>query len=1577
MNTQYRTKLIAAFFALCAIQAYAQKGPGGVSVETGTTVNCGPGAISTNGMWLDASQLNLADGALVGSWTDVSYSNDCDHAVAVNTSLKPIFRDSPSSTINGLPTITFDNGQYFKLTSSNDLNTDAVTYNKTVTFAFRTSNDVTTKQFLYEEGGTVRGFNVVIDNDEVIIGAYDYQRDGGDATDPWGYTYVRTDISPNTTYILTAQFYAPRRGNQTPYLPVNNGNDGVDTNPNYIRGWLNGKVFGDGVVNTPNGMILGPDHGRYNQNNGNAGLTNLGIGTLYNHPNPCGVGAINDDSVDRDGVMNGAGGDHHFIGRLAEVCYYKDNLNETQRIIVENYLVSKYLANFASGVIDRYDHDEFYGEDVIGLGKLPASASTLHHSISQGRNPFIISADLASQTNGNLFFLTGHNGNSLALTTTGVPNNTTHIQRIKRIYRLSKTAAMTDVTWEIDQSLFPSAPTGFGKLVMLIDETNSIVPNFTLPSTVVKEIPLVSGDYKITYDIPDGAFYTFAWLRTEVNFSVTEALTLEGDNPPDHYKLVNVEVSLNYAPEFSSGVHEVHYTLSAGTAVLGAGPLSGHDFYYDIAPPYKVTILPGEQTANIPIRIINDLVQEPSSTETFTVGLNLPVSSGLVIGANNILNFTIYDNDPPPKIGFGTPFSSTVDEGDGTVSIPIVRAGTTNTAASCTVSIHAGGTTASASGGALDPLDPDDYDFTNNVTVNFPANNPNPQYVTIDILNDMIDEVDENIRFIITSIAGAAIESPAAAYHDLTIIDDDIPVATFPSEEQSGFESIGDPVLLVKLEPISSRPVLVGFTMADGSGPYPAINPADYTGTTSGTVLFPAFAEEAVLGPFFVDLDNITEPDPETIDFELTQANSSTYIDVPSQTPATNVNLEYSILDYSAFEWKGIGGVGTALDNIIWIDASKETPGDQSSLANQTSYSIGINQKNNPASNIVGINGRYALDFNGYPSPARDNGTGAADVYQIANNSKINTSGSVNELSYFFVFRPDAVPSVDVMINNQNPDNRHARLIYEQGGGARGTSIYLYNGYLYFHAWNNADNDGPYNATPPITGNQAPWGSGAPGISVYARSQDPILPNTNYIVSCHYDNNNETEPLKVFVNGEQGTMSPGINAGPDNYGVGRLYGHSGAVGLGAVVSGTRMHFTNRTAGERKCAFDGKIAEFFSFHEPQMNEARRIIIENYLSAKYAIPFKTPITDTPQVFDLGFAGLSDGFNRQVAGIGQVSVTDGHGDAQGPNALLRVNNASFGSGSNFMVWGHNGDTLTNTWPYSYWNAELPTGIQERSGLVWKFFKSGTVGNFTVLVDISSSNNRNAFSPIFGGDPSLLKLLINTTSDSQDFSSAAVYPATTVLGGYIAKFDNIPITQGMYTALGNTSPVNMTPLPIELLSFDAKLNGGHVDLNWITSTEINNDYFVVERADGNLAWKEILTQNGAGNSNTQLHYSDLDRNPLNGISYYRLKQVDFDGAYSYSDIVSVSNSIVRNDHVLLFPNPSGIGTVFVSLPSEIQDETTISMTDMTGKIVIQEKGIFNQNLVELNYGSLPQGIYLINVRSSSFSETKKLVVH
>ena len=179
---------------------------------------------------------------------------------------------------------------------------------------------------------------------------------------------------------------------------------------------------------------------------------------------------------------------------------------------------------------------------------------------------------------------------------------------------------------------------------------------------------------------------------------------------------------------------------------------------------------------------------------------------------------------------------------------------------------------------------------------------------------------------------------------------------------------------------------------------------------------------------------------------------------------------------------------------------------------------------------------------------------------------------------------------------------------------------------------------------------------------------------------------------------------------------------------------------------------------------------------------------------------------------------------------------------------------------------------------------------------------------------------------------------------------------------------PASFTVLPIELLSFEAIAAGRSIDLTWSTASELNNDFFTVERSNDGQNWEELAYIDGAGNATSQIDYKWSDASPLNGVSYYRLKQTDFDGQFSYSDIRAITVS--SQDNLTVYPNPAKdkLTVKFANADTE-----TLNVFDLSGRNMKNLIGFLAQNDTTclLDISQLPAGVYFV----SNNDETVKLV--
>jgi hypothetical protein len=183
-------------------------------------------------------------------------------------------------------------------------------------------------------------------------------------------------------------------------------------------------------------------------------------------------------------------------------------------------------------------------------------------------------------------------------------------------------------------------------------------------------------------------------------------------------------------------------------------------------------------------------------------------------------------------------------------------------------------------------------------------------------------------------------------------------------------------------------------------------------------------------------------------------------------------------------------------------------------------------------------------------------------------------------------------------------------------------------------------------------------------------------------------------------------------------------------------------------------------------------------------------------------------------------------------------------------------------------------------------------------------------------------------------------------------------------------------SPLPIELLSFTATPNNRQVDLAWQTATETNNNYFEVEKTINGTDWEFVCKQNGAGNSTTMLSYTDVDKNPYMGTSYYRLKQVDFDGQYTYSQIETVNFN--GQSETIVYPNPNK-GDFTVKMIAETAGNTTIKLFDNLGKILVSQENTTTKgvNFWNISTTDLPNGIYFLQIQNKDNEVIKLEIAH
>jgi hypothetical protein len=241
----------------------------------------------------------------------------------------------------------------------------------------------------------------------------------------------------------------------------------------------------------------------------------------------------------------------------------------------------------------------------------------------------------------------------------------------------------------------------------------------------------------------------------------------------------------------------------------------------------------------------------------------------------------------------------------------------------------------------------------------------------------------------------------------------------------------------------------------------------------------------------------------------------------------------------------------------------------------------------------------------------------------------------------------------------------------------------------------------------------------------------------------------------------------------------------------------------------------------------------------------------------------------------------------------------------------------------------------------------------------------------------------LLIFTSQFAFAQSSVVYEAGTIIevtAGADICADNVTIL-GTYTGTGTLCN---GPLPVELSLFTAEVKDNKVNLYWKTETEVNNYGFEIERhvvAGKSDAgdWKKIGFAEGYGNSNSPKEYFYTDDKLFGGSRFkYRLKQIDNEGQFEYSDVVEVE--IIPEEFALFqnFPNPFNPTTV-ISYQLPVNSDVTLKVFDVLGNEIatmVDEFKIAGRYEIQFNATTLTSGVYIYRLNVNDFVSVKKTIL-
>jgi len=296
--------------------------------------------------------------------------------------------------------------------------------------------------------------------------------------------------------------------------------------------------------------------------------------------------------------------------------------------------------------------------------------------------------------------------------------------------------------------------------------------------------------------------------------------------------------------------------------------------------------------------------------------------------------------------------------------------------------------------------------------------------------------------------------------------------------------------------------------------------------------------------------------------------------------------------------------------------------------------------------------------------------------------------------------------------------------------------------------------------------------------------------------------------------------------------------------------------------------------------------------------------------------------------------------------------------------ITWGGSG-TLPTLNYMKYYSGENPPNIYPASAKYMNcYFDITALGGSGYSYEIEFLYDE-ALSGTVAAE-SDLRLAKNDGSGWNTYSSVSpVISANSIVVSGLTSFSSFTGTD-----------VN-NPLPVELLYFDATKTKDYVLLEWETASEKDNDYFQIERSEDGIKFNAIGKVTGAGDSKVKIEYKYKDEEISDGKIYYRLRQVDFDGDFEYSEVVSVGGQSLNNQ-LELYPNPAND---FINLRGNIinqnLEDVQLILYTVEGQLISQNNYTYEllSNEISISINNLSKGIYLLEAKSNDFTEIIRFI--
>lgn len=1289
----------------------------------------------------------------------------------------------------------------------------------------------------------------------------------------------------------------------------------------------------------------------------------------YVNASTIGAGTPTSQSINTDnkGIAIGesASGGASLNGDIAEIVVYEQELNETQKSIVENYLAAKYSIDISGSGTDYFAYDATYGSQVIGIGQ---TSTTDKHVKAQSDSMFTISN--ASDFDDGEFLFVGHDNGLLdAWNTkgTGAPNSATSI--LKRTWRITETGDVGTIKISLDTANLPAIPAGSNGYFLLVDADGDFTADAT--SYFMDEL---SGTYFVnSVAIQDGDYVTFAVAEPVIQFATTSSSGDEGGSP------VLLEVQLSYAIEQTASVD---YSVDGSSTATG----SGTDFTLTAG---TISIPAGETSANISITLNDDIDVEPE--EIIVVNLDGPATNA-TLGTNTQHTYTITDNDNDGYVGPGG-----VGGSNNNILWLRADAGTSTTTPGNTIvtwTDQSGNNIAATSGNPATYREVTINSLSNVPVAEFDGNNDRyadvltipTNYLTLftvfnadnDATNGPLWQTEnQNVSGFLPNLNGTQyVADQNAAW--LTQATD----FAFTTWHIGAVRYMTD-----------STEVIANGTLSDASSNN-SIAVGDFQigrRPSDGLEYNGYIAEMFVYKNALNDVQMTIVHNYLAAKYDIVVANDKYAHDGTHRYDVAGIGRESATNIHTAAQSADMIKVSNASDlddgeylhfghdngTIVWeVSADIPTAGGLQRIAREWKF----DHDGGDIGNVIlelDITNLDALPagHSGYFILADTDGNGDFTDGSPTINKLTRVEGSSVLYQSEIISVPDnAVITVATAENLTNGDGDWSDpgtwltgvvpTSTESVTISAGDSIWLTEDISIASLTVTGAlniNDFRLILTTGTIANTGNFYSGTNGTVRYGATGAQDVADLSY------------QNLEISGSGTK-TLQNSLDL-PGNL---RLIGGELDVSTFDINIEGDYFNVGGTLNEqtRTVTFDGSgspqsISGEETFYNVVVNNASGLNLQNNTT------ISNQITLTSGKVTLGTADLILQASASTAGVDSTTryfVATSSGFLRKEYSANGQYKFEIGDDTRMMPVYIN---LTDNSGLSSAYIRANMTLAQQPNIDGGFVTNYLTGRYYTIEGsgITSPFHYNA---------SFYYLETDYTGDESLMVMAKYSGGDWTYGGTVNTTTNFLSATGIpgFSDFTGTDQ-GADPLPVELLNFDASIIDGEIALLWTTAYEYNSDKFIIQRSSDGFEFEDIGEKKSIGFSNSINHYTFNDTEPIDGIAYYRLVQMDYDGKMDVSKVISiVFTKVIGTDmEVMIYPNPVLDNRFNLVLEGvNVNEEFEVVIYDLMGNIVYKSEyvatsnGDFRTEIEPLS--SMKDGIYVVNAYNSQRVLFRKRII-